>query len=267
MKKQSRQLFNAVDDIVGTGIFKLLPRAIAIGYATGLGSGIGTHQDVNVHIADHKGLSGIDAHRRECFQDRLRMGLGMLHVISSHQVGDVVGYTQVEGQFVERLVPTRGCDAKRIALLLQLSQRLYDMREGLRLDGRLVLLKNAAVGIGAAINGSSAFIRIQCRKAAIERQPYRGSTLGICASGQSHLSYCHLHRRDDDSPGIAQRAVKVEYNQSCHLNKSYSLAPVLDKQRHNRAAKLAKNPHKSVFLHKKFDKNSGEKFCGFGNNC
>jgi hypothetical protein len=56
-------------------------------------------------------------------------------------------------------------------------------------------------------------IREQCPEASGQWQTYSGSTFCLSATWQLQLFDGHLHRRDDVPSGVAQRSVKVEYNQ------------------------------------------------------
>ena len=56
-------------------------------------------------------------------------------------------------------------------------------------------------------------IREQCPKAPSQRQAYGGCTLCLSAAWQLQFLDGHLHGRDDVPSGVAQRPVKVKYDQ------------------------------------------------------
>jgi hypothetical protein len=58
-------IFQPVDNKVGTCLFERLSASVAPCYAACLCPSIGSHQDVNRHISDNKRLAGIKVHRSE----------------------------------------------------------------------------------------------------------------------------------------------------------------------------------------------------------
>ena len=64
--------------------------------------------------------------------------------------------------------------------------------------------------------------REQCPKAPGQRQAYGGCTLCLSAAWKLQFLDGHLHGRDDVPSGVAQRPVKVKYDQF-YAHASYSI--------------------------------------------
>ena len=77
----SYQFVKAVNDIVGTSLLQFLFCPVAVGHTAGLCACVFAHQDVHVHITNHKRLACLEAQSGKRIQNRFRIWFCFHHVI------------------------------------------------------------------------------------------------------------------------------------------------------------------------------------------
>ena len=73
-----------VDNGVGAGFHETLSRTVAVRNADGHAVGVATHEDVEVSVAYDDGVLGLQIVVLQRLQHRLGVGLGVAHVLGSH---------------------------------------------------------------------------------------------------------------------------------------------------------------------------------------
>ena len=209
-------LLEVVGDGVGSCLHQALARPVAIGYANGGASCVATHEDIEMGVAHHHGVGGLQGEVGERLADGLGVGLGERYVLGAHHIADDVVEVERMYKLAYRLVAATGGYGEQQAAGVELAKGGRHMGEHGYAELTVDVLEDAAVAMGARL-GHARRHGLQHGERLEEGQADGGRYLGIGVGRKVHGAEGAVERVDDDGLGVGQGAVEIEDDNLFHV--------------------------------------------------
>ena len=209
-------LLEVVGDGVGSCLHQTLARSVAIGYANGGASCVTAHEDVEMGVAHHHGVGGLQGEVGERLADGLGVGLGERYVLGAHHIADDVVEVERMYKLAYRLVAATGGYGEQQAAGVELAKGGRHMGEHGYAELTVDVLEDAAVAMGARL-GHARRHGLQHGERLEEGQADGGRYLGIGVGRKVHGAEGAVERVDDDGLGVGQGAVEIEDDNLFHF--------------------------------------------------
>lgn len=209
-------LLEVVGDGVGSCLHQALARSVAIGYANGGASCVAAHEDVEMGVAHHHGIGGLQGEVGERLADGLGVGLGERYVLGAHHIADDVVEVERMYKLAYRLVAATGGYGEQQAAGVELAKGGRHMGEHGYAEFTVDVLEDAAVAMGARL-GHARRHGLQHGERLEEGQADGGRYLGVGVGRKVHGAEGAVERVDDDGLGVGQGAVEIEDDNLFHV--------------------------------------------------
>ena len=107
------QLGEVVYYPIGTSLFQLSRRSVAIGYATSKGVGAAPHLDIERHVAHNERFLGLYVKVFERKEHWFGMRFGVGNVVGTHNKADVGANADAPHEVGQRIAPTTAGNGER----------------------------------------------------------------------------------------------------------------------------------------------------------
>ena len=205
-----------VGDVVGSCLHQAFARPVAIGYAYGVASCVAAHEDVEMGVAHHHGVGGLQREVGERLVDGLGVGLGERYVLGGNHIADDVVEVERVDKLAYRLVAATGGYGEQQAAGVELAKGGRHMGEHGYAELAVDVLEDAAVAIGARL-GHGRRHGLQHGERLEEGQADGGRYLGVGVGRKVHGAEGAVERVDDDGLGVGQGAVEIEDDNLFHV--------------------------------------------------
>ena len=209
-------LLEVVGDGVGSCLHQALARPVAIGYANGGASCVAAHEDVEMGVAHHHCVGGLQREVGERLADGLGVGLGERYVLGAHHIADDVVEVERMYKLAYRLVAATGGYGEQQAAGVELAKGGRHMGEHGYAELTVDVLEDAAVAMGARL-GHARRHGLQHGERLEEGQADGGRYLGVGVGRKVHGAEGAVERVDDDGLGVGQGAVEIEDDNLFHV--------------------------------------------------
>ena len=207
-----QQVAEVVDDPGCVG--EAFAGAVAVGDTAGAGAGIAAHMDVKDCVANYDGFFWFEAEFLQCHIYGFRMGFAVADVVASQDVGYGGGKVQIVYVFFQGVVAPAAGNGKGEAAALELLEGLEDVRvEG---DGARGVedIEYPSVGLGVKV-AVDFEAREEDGRDLHQSQTDHCGAFSVGAGRKAEFLDGGLSGPDDDVGGVAEGAVKVEYDDFC----------------------------------------------------
>ena len=209
-------LLEVVGDGVGSCLHQALARSVAIGYANGGASCVAAHEDVEMGVAHHHGVGGLQGEVGQRLADGLGVGLGERYVLGAHHIADDVVEVERMYKLAYRLVAATGGYGEQQAAGVELAEGGCHLGEHGYAELTVDVLEDVAVAMGARL-GHARRHGLQHGERLEEGQADGGRYLGVGVGRKVHGAEGAVERVDDDGLGVGQGAVEIEDDNLFHF--------------------------------------------------